>query len=363
LQTEAADLKEQLEENEAKARQWESVQQQLANVAAREMIFRNQQDELERQIADLQRELSAGQRNIQQLDAAHRRLEETDDLCQELREENRRLKEEIERRQERLAASEENQRQISILRQQLSELHDENDKLQRELAAQGKLTDGSSRSTSDSELSYPLQHTTNSFESAPHSLQPAFGREAMDCETSSPLHDSGDNGDPTHPGREDSETKVHVANEGENTSASRTSGTRKRRFGMIPAIVVLTIGTAATIGIVGTRSNDSFDAKEAAVAPEIVSQQPLESGAKTPQEFSKPAQRTKQARLRGTFETTRSTQIYSGPSENSALITSIGKGVKLNVVDSRDGWLEIRSKHGRPPGFIRQEAAVKVAQN
>ena len=364
LQTEAADLKEQLEESEAKARQWESVPQQLANVAAREMIFRNQQEELERQIADLQRELSAGQRNIQQLDAAHRRLEETDDLCQELREENRRLKEEIERRQERLAASEDNQRRISILRQQLSELHDQNDKLQRELAAEGKLTDGSSRSTSDSELSYPLQHTTNSFESTPHSLQSAFGREAVDCETSSLLHDSGDNGvHPTQPSREDAETKVHVANEEENKSASRTSGTRKRRFGTIPAIVVLTIGTAATIGIVGTRSNDSFDAKEAAVAPEIVSQQPLESGAKTPQEFSKPAQRTKQARLRGTFETTRSTQIYSGPSENSALITSIGKGVKLNVVDSRDGWLEIRSKHGRPPGFIRQEAAVKVAQN
>ncbi|HZA54122.1 MAG TPA: hypothetical protein VE616_07720 [Candidatus Udaeobacter sp.] len=364
LQTEVADLKEQLEESQAKAREWESVQQQLANVASREMIFRDQQRELERQIADLQRELSAGQRNIQQLDAAHRRLAETDYLCQELREENRRLKEEIARRQERLAASEETQRQISALRQQLSELHDQNDKLQRELAAQGKLTDGSSRRTSDSDLSYPLQHTTNSFKSTPHSLQSAFGREAVDCETSSPLHDSGDNGvHPTQPSREDAETKVHVANEEENKSASRTSGTRKRRFGTIPAIVVLTIGTAATIGIVGTRSNDSFDAKEPAVAPEIVFQQPFESAAKTPQEFSKPTQRTKQARLRGTFETARPTQIYSGPSENSALITSIGKGVKLNVVDSRDGWLEIRSKHGRPPGFIRQEAAVKVAQN
>jgi hypothetical protein len=45
------------------------------------------------------------------------------------------------------------------------------------------------------------------------------------------------------------------------------------------------------------------------------------------------------------------------------LIASIGPGMKLNVVDSSNGWLEIRSKHGRPPGFIRQEAAIKIGQN
>jgi hypothetical protein len=37
--------------------------------------------------------------------------------------------------------------------------------------------------------------------------------------------------------------------------------------------------------------------------------------------------------------------------------------MKINVVDSRDGWLEIRSKHGRPPGFVRQTAAVRIDQN
>jgi hypothetical protein len=34
--------------------------------------------------------------------------------------------------------------------------------------------------------------------------------------------------------------------------------------------------------------------------------------------------------------------------------------MKINVVDSREGWLEIRSKHGRPPGFVRQAAAVRI---
>jgi hypothetical protein len=33
----------------------------------------------------------------------------------------------------------------------------------------------------------------------------------------------------------------------------------------------------------------------------------------------------------------------------------------VSVVNRRDGWLEIHSKHGRPPGFIRTEVAARVA--
>jgi hypothetical protein len=69
------------------------------------------------------------------------------------------------------------------------------------------------------------------------------------------------------------------------------------------------------------------------------------------------------ARVRGTFQTVRPTQVFSEPSEDSALVASIAKGVRLNVVDSREGWLEIRSKHGRPPGFIRRDEAVRVSAN
>jgi DNA repair ATPase RecN len=360
LQTELVDLKEQLEECQSTARQWESAQHQLANVAAREMIFGEQQRELERQINELERALS-DKNDRQELDRAHRRLAEADDLCQELREHNRRLNDEIAQLQEHLDTSGENERQITILRHQLSAWQEQNQQLQEDLAAERKLTDRSSPTPPDANLSYPLEHTTHGGESTPPALQSTFGQEAAESEANSPLHDSADDGYCTPPGREDS--KIHVANEGENKLASPTWARRKRRFGMIPAIVVLAIGTAATIGIVATRSNDLSDPKEPAVAPETVSRERSESGAKTPQELSKPAQRAKQPRLRGTFEITRPTQIYSGPSENSGLIASIDKGMKINVVDSRGGWLEIRSKHGRPPGFVRQEAAVKVGQN
>jgi len=34
--------------------------------------------------------------------------------------------------------------------------------------------------------------------------------------------------------------------------------------------------------------------------------------------------------------------------------------MKVSVVNSRDGWLEIQSKHGRPPRFIRRDVAARV---
>jgi hypothetical protein len=53
--------------------------------------------------------------------------------------------------------------------------------------------------------------------------------------------------------------------------------------------------------------------------------------------------------------------VYAAPNELSQLIGEIEPGVKVSVVNIRDGWLEIHSKHGRPPGFIRREVAVRIA--
>ena len=61
----------------------------------------------------------------------------------------------------------------------------------------------------------------------------------------------------------------------------------------------------------------------------------------------------------GGYTIVKSTPVFSEPSENSALITSLDTGTQVNVVAGRNGWYEIRSKTGRPPGFIRQEAASR----
>jgi hypothetical protein len=52
--------------------------------------------------------------------------------------------------------------------------------------------------------------------------------------------------------------------------------------------------------------------------------------------------------------------VYAAPTELSRSLGDIEPGVHVNVVNARNGWLEIHSKHGRPPGFIREEAAVRV---
>jgi len=63
------------------------------------------------------------------------------------------------------------------------------------------------------------------------------------------------------------------------------------------------------------------------------------------------------------YEIVQPTRVFSAPSEHSQLIANVEPGTQVNVVDSRNGWLEIRSKHGRPPGFIQKTAAIRIGQN
>ncbi len=380
LQTEVADLEQQVEESQRKARELETVQQQLANTESREVIFRGQQHNLEVQIADLQRELSLGKEQIQELDATHKRLAEVEHVCQQLREGNRQLEEENSRWQERLAASEENQRQLGILRQQLHELQtkqapllDGYHQFQTEPTVDGELIDGASRRTSDSDLAYDLQSVTNTLASTSQPIEPAAAPQANGIplgvavsEANTRIDDLGeDNGGHTHGSSTKLAATLQVASEEKFRPGDQTLGKRQWRFAIVPAMVILTIAAAVAVGFLGTSSDKFVSAsKEPAAEFEIDSGALTDAASKTPKEFSKQTAGTKPApRLRGAFKTTRPTQVYSGPSDNSPLIANIGPGMKINVVDSRDGWLEIRSKHGRPPGFIRQEAAVRSDQN
>lgn len=61
----------------------------------------------------------------------------------------------------------------------------------------------------------------------------------------------------------------------------------------------------------------------------------------------------------GMYTIVKPTPVFSEPNENSAFITSLDPGTQVNVVAARNGWYEIRSKTGRPPGFIRQEAGSR----
>lgn len=59
----------------------------------------------------------------------------------------------------------------------------------------------------------------------------------------------------------------------------------------------------------------------------------------------------------GVYETTRATSLYENPSSAARIISQIGGGTRINVVSSAGGWLEVRSKRGNPPGYVRADDA------
>ncbi|MGZ9243458.1 MAG: hypothetical protein ACXW6K_23555 [Candidatus Binatia bacterium] len=59
----------------------------------------------------------------------------------------------------------------------------------------------------------------------------------------------------------------------------------------------------------------------------------------------------------GVYETTRATAVYENPSSAARVISQIGGGTRINVVSSAAGWLEVRSKRGNPPGYVRADDA------
>jgi hypothetical protein len=73
-----------------------------------------------------------------------------------------------------------------------------------------------------------------------------------------------------------------------------------------------------------------------------------------------PAAKTNRAQnIFGAYTIVKSTPVYSEPNEGAALITNLDPGTQVNVVAARQGWYEIRSRSGRPPGFIRQGGASR----
>jgi len=64
------------------------------------------------------------------------------------------------------------------------------------------------------------------------------------------------------------------------------------------------------------------------------------------------------SRVAGTYEITRASRVYAAPSESSQPIGDIEPAVKVSVVNRRDGWLEIHSKHGRPQDLFAPKSTL-----
>ncbi len=62
----------------------------------------------------------------------------------------------------------------------------------------------------------------------------------------------------------------------------------------------------------------------------------------------------------GTYQTTRSTTVFESPSASSQVVANIPGGTRVSVVSANGQWLEVHSRRGNPPGFIRREDATFV---
>jgi uncharacterized protein YraI len=60
---------------------------------------------------------------------------------------------------------------------------------------------------------------------------------------------------------------------------------------------------------------------------------------------------------RGTYTTTADVPLRAGPGTNHPVITTLPKGIKINVVGKEGYWLRVESKHGGKPGYIEERFA------
>ncbi|MGH7824022.1 MAG: SH3 domain-containing protein [Candidatus Binatia bacterium] len=88
--------------------------------------------------------------------------------------------------------------------------------------------------------------------------------------------------------------------------------------------------------------------------------QPSRVSTQAPVEPAPPAPARRPAEP-GTYETIRTTTVHENPSVSSRVIAQLGRGTKLTVVKAVGSWLEVRSRHGKPPGYIRLDDAVYVS--
>ena len=64
----------------------------------------------------------------------------------------------------------------------------------------------------------------------------------------------------------------------------------------------------------------------------------------------------------GLYEIIRPTTVFEGPDRSSRILSRISGGTEITAVRAVGDWLEIRSKHGNPPGFIHSDDAKFVAR-
>jgi hypothetical protein len=414
---EIADLKEQLQASQAKVRESESAQIQPAAAESSDKALEELQRSLEISTMQLQNALAAEQEKQKALEATQLRLVEMQQRHHELSEANLRLQEENSQHQQKLISQ--NQLQVErlvILRQRLDQLRlkqaevsERESVIQEEILSMTQLLKGVPETIHQLDPSSVTHgNPDNGLEFNGRDTERAVHAEIVD---ETPLKAPAAE---LHTRYNDASLKTNrISAESEDnhstnltTAIAATQRTnelywsgpkKKKRFGIFYTMIsVLAVGGGLGIGFLSNDSELKTSAPQPTVqtgvtppgfasanmksrptlaAPEqgdgrSINRAP--SAIPDDSRVAKPAEKVTAAVLSSgkpsamaweSYEVIQPTRVFSAPRADSQLIANIEPGTHVNVVDSRDGWLEIRSKHGRPPGFIRKDAAIRIGSN
>ena len=61
--------------------------------------------------------------------------------------------------------------------------------------------------------------------------------------------------------------------------------------------------------------------------------------------------------IKGTYEITADVPLREGPGNYHKVVTTLPKGIQVNVVGKEGFWLKVESKHGGKPGYVDEQFA------
>ncbi|MEA2658847.1 MAG: hypothetical protein QOF64_1443 [Candidatus Binatota bacterium] len=382
LHNEMGELHDQLEENQQKLRELESSQQNLANMESLAAIGADERRQLEAKIAELEQEIKNARQGVEETNALRATLADSERQREALHAENRSYEQEIRRWQEHSAEGDENRHRLSALRApfdallaKYAELAAHHNQFEEDLAVFGGLMAIRASASNENNIFYS-------------GADPAAAMLPGHTATTvhSPMNTAIKGSETGH----DEALTLTASLPVEPLAASDGPDTKKKsRMGVFSLVLVVPMAAGLAYGVLNSASQKSENPAPKPVVASVTpaERQPNKSTAvnvsrivkeETPlrtASIAKAATLTKKqpvaaegplpavkadARVDGIYEVTRTSRVYSAPSEFSQLLGDVEPGLKVNVVNARDGWLEIHSKHGRPPGFIRKEAARAV---
>lgn len=376
LRTEIENLQNQLTETQNKMRELEEDRKQDANAASLAANHAEERRQWGIKVAELERQVTEARQHLGDTESLRNRLADSEQQLHILQEETHRYEQDIPRWQARLAEAEENRHRLSGLRAPLdallakhAEISDRQRRFEEDLAEfSGLMAMPASEGRQANGTATPTYHQTF----APPPPVNFVAAQTQDAAAEA-IDDANDEPRAAAPQLVAEET---------------TNKRRKRRFGIFPLIVLLPLAGALAFGVMNKPAERTGSYPKPAAAAPTKLERPLqaivtpptgERDAETAQATIKPKDAAKtaakdaviankmaprhDAKVAGIYEITQPSRVYAAPSELSQLIGDIEPGVKVNVVNARGEWLEIHSKHGRPPGYVRKEGARILAQN